>query len=51
MSEWITTRLSDIDRLTECVLCANDPETCGCTDNDDDEQGHCKNYKEREHEL
>lgn len=38
----------DLKRLIQCVICANDPETCGCTDDDEDEQGFCLNYRKRE---
>lgn len=37
----------DKERLLQCVLCANDPDTCGCTEADEDETGLCTKYKKR----
>ncbi len=39
-------RRNDIKRLLQCFRCANDPEKCGCTEADEDENGMCKKYEE-----
>ena len=39
---------SDLKRLLECITCQNNPYTCGCTESDEDEKGHCQKYKCRE---
>lgn len=33
--------LTDAERLTQCVLCVNNPDTCGKTDKDEDANGSC----------
>ena len=42
-----TAELSENDkkRLMQCVKCMNNPETCNCTEADEDENGMCKRYK------
>lgn len=39
--------LSDNDklRLLQCLYCVHDPGVCGCTEDDEDEQGMCKYYR------
>ena len=37
----MTNRLTDVERLTQCVLCLNDPDTCGKTDIDEDANRSC----------
>lgn len=39
---------NDFRRLMECITCQHDPKTCGCTESDEDEKGHCQKYKGRE---
>lgn len=34
------------ERMIQCVMCAKDPETCGCCEKDEDENGMCKEFKE-----
>lgn len=31
-------------RLLQCVFCKNNPETCGCSERNEDEKGMCKKY-------
>lgn len=31
-------------RLLQCVFCNKDPETCGCTERNEDEKGMCTKY-------
>ena len=31
-------------RLLQCVFCDNDPETCGCTERNEDKDGMCRKY-------
>ena len=40
---------NDRRRLSQCILCVNDPILCGCIDTDEDENGMCKKYVERKH--
>lgn len=35
---------NDFKRLMQCLTCANDPETCGCDDSDEDENGMCRMF-------
>lgn len=35
-------------RFIQCVFCARDPETCGCTEKDEDNKGFCVCYRSRE---
>lgn len=35
---------NDLFRMRQCFYCLNNPETCGCSDDDEDENGHCKKY-------
>lgn len=42
---------TDYERLMQCILCENDPERCGCTDADENEQGMCTKYKGRKGET
>ena len=35
----------DKSRLMQCVTCQNNPDNCGCDDNDEDENGLCKKYQ------
>ena len=37
---------SEAERIIECMCCGRDPETCGATEKDEDEDGFCKLYKE-----
>ena len=37
----------DIRRLQQCVFCVNDPSKCGGSEKDEDENGVCKKYIER----
>lgn len=37
----------DKNRLFQCVFCARDPETCGCTEKDEDYKGFCVCYRSR----
>ena len=37
----------NIARLMQCIECKNDPEYCGCTDDDEDDDGFCKKWEER----
>lgn len=32
-------------RLEQCIVCEHDPRTCGCDDEDDDENGMCVQFK------
>ena len=32
-------------RLEQCIVCENDPRTCGCDDEDEDENGMCVQFK------
>lgn len=48
MSEMDSTYI--IARMMQCVWCKNDPETCGCTDDDEDENGFCRQWAERKEE-
>ena len=34
----------DKERLLQCVFCQRDPANCGCDENNEDENGLCKNY-------
>lgn len=38
----------DMVRLAQCLLCANDPLTCGCDDTDEDENRMCTKYRKAE---
>ena len=38
---------SDFERLMECITCGRDPGHCGCTDDDEDENGLCKKWTRR----
>lgn len=38
----------DIERMMQCVMCKSDPEKCGCSEKDEDENGMCKKYKEED---
>ena len=42
LRKWLLVRMSDLKRMKQCIDCARDPETCGCTDKDEDENGMCK---------
>ena len=35
------------ERLKQCVRCENTPNSCGCSEKDEDENGFCNRYKER----
>jgi len=39
--------LSDRDkaRLFQCIMCAEDPDTCNCSEKDEDENGLCLKHK------
>lgn len=37
----------NLARVMQCIECKNDPEYCGCTDDDEDEDGFCKKWEER----
>lgn len=37
--------IKTIDLLMQCVQCGNDPATCGCTEEDEDERGYCRKYR------
>ena len=37
-------RASDYERLAQCIVCWRDPETCGCTEADEDDRGFCKRF-------
>ena len=41
---------ADMFRLLQCLMCLNDPEICGCTEQDEDEHGMCKKARMREKE-
>ena len=32
-------------RLIQCITCARDPETCGCTEANEDENGFCTEWE------
>ena len=32
-------------RLDQCIVCEHDPRTCGCDDEDEDENGMCVQFK------
>lgn len=32
-------------RLDQCIVCENDPRTCGCDEEDEDENGMCVQFK------
>ena len=34
-------------QVNQCLNCINDPADCGCTEDDEDENGFCKKYKHR----
>ena len=38
----------DKDRLMQCIKCENNPETCNCTDSDEDSDGMCKKFRKAE---
>ena len=38
---------SDIERLIQCIICGKDPETCGASEKDEDNEGLCLKYKPR----
>lgn len=35
---------SDIERLSQCLLCGNDPETCGASEEDENAEGLCLKF-------
>lgn len=39
---------NDKIRLLQCVFCNRDPDTCGCTEKDENDKGMCKKYSCRE---
>lgn len=48
ISEICGLSINDFRRLMECITCRSNPETCGCTETDENEKGHCQKYKCRE---
>jgi len=42
-----TKRMSDFERLMECITCGRDPRLCDCTDEDEYENGSCKKWTRR----
>lgn len=40
----------ELKRIEQCIRCANDPQTCGCTETDEDENLMCKKYREVQNE-
>jgi len=40
--------LKNLARLMECIECGNDPDHCGCTEEDEDENGYCKRWRRKE---
>ena len=41
------TVLANLRRLKQCVTCGRNPETCGCTESDEDANGMCMQWSER----
>lgn len=39
--------LNDLLRVKQCINCEYHPADCGCTEDDEDENGFCKKYKRR----
>lgn len=37
-------RASDYERLAQCIVCWRDPDTCECTEKDEDERGLCRKF-------
>lgn len=44
LRKWLLVRMNDLKRMKQCISCMRDPETCGCTEKDEDKNGMCKNH-------
>ncbi|MCR5755540.1 MAG: hypothetical protein K6G30_12115 [Acetatifactor sp.] len=42
LRKWLLVRMNDLKRMKQCIGCMRDPENCGCTEKDEDENGMCK---------
>lgn len=47
LNEMLALSFKDKRRLLQCIFCGNNPDTCGCTEKDEDAKGYCTKYKER----
>lgn len=48
VSQWLSVRMNDLKRLKQCVACDRNPETCGCSEADEDKDGMCQKYVRRQ---
>ena len=49
--EILTMSQNDRMRLVQCMKCKKDPDICGASEKDEDENGLCKLFKRRQDEY